>query len=321
MFTNQISTTHTATMAVVNRRHSSCMFHSIIVLIAAVSSTIVMEQVESFPIASLPKTRTMKMNPHDGMTKQKQTKTATLTTAFLYIDPESPQTSSGIPASQQPQKKTKEQQEQEQKQLSKNLSQPHSIQQHSARTSSSSLSSSSTGTSRRGRQVQKQQNVIAINNAQDYQSTVLQQTDRIVVVRYHSSYCKACQQIAVAYGRLAKQYSPKGVKFVDIAMDAPPAAAAKSSSTNTVTAAPTNNNNVDSTSSSQEHFVDNPPPGVPFGRIYFKGTGLVEEIPIARRHFSKFKKVLGWYVKSECDIPDDFFENPHETYDNENLIL
>jgi len=271
-----------------NSRSFNCSYACSQLLILFISSVLFVEQVQSFSIVpssfhtgrgTIPR-RSNQYQLQQSQTKKTSSSSSSSTTAFFYIDPESPQAQpSGIPKS--PPKEP----------LKKNHSQPHSIQQHSQRSSPS----------RRRRQVKPQQNVVAIHHAQDYENTVLQQTDRIVVVRYHSSYCKACQQIAVAYGRLAKHYSPKGVKFVDIAMDAPsPEATA---------------------SSSPVEFIKDPPPGVPFGRIYFKGSGLVEEIPIARRHFSKFKKVLGWYVKSECEIPEDFFENPHISYENENLIL
>jgi len=290
-----MSASKTSTMAMNRRTLNYCSYACSPILILFLSSILFVEQVESFSIVPSSfhtgrGTIPHRSNQYQLQQSQSQTKktssASSSTTAFFYIDPESPQAQpSGIPKAPPSPPPPKEQPPK------KNHSQPHSIQQHSQRSSSS----------RRRRQVKPQQNVVAIHHKQDYENIVLQQTDRIVVVRYHSSYCKACQQISVAYGRLAKQYSPKGVKFVDIAMDAPsPEAKA---------------------SSSPIDFIKDPPPGVPFGRIYFQGSGLVEEIPIARRHFSKFKKVLGWYVKSECEIPEDFFENPHVSYENENLIL
>jgi hypothetical protein len=62
-------------------------------------------------------------------------------------------------------------------------------------------------------------------------------------------------------------------------------------------------------------------PGVPFGQIYLPEIGLVEELLMSRRHMAKFRKILGWYVNEICEIPEEFFENPHQMDDNENLIL
>jgi thiol-disulfide isomerase/thioredoxin len=134
--------------------------------------------------------------------------------------------------------------------------------------------------------------VHSVNTFDEYESVVRDETERIVVVRFHAPYCKACQAIRVAYDRLVKQSSPDVVKFVDVSI-------------------------TEKNSLGEQLEI----PGVPFGQIYLPGIGLVEELLMSRRHMAKFRKVLGWYVDEKCEIPEEFFENPHQMDDNENLIL
>lgn len=148
------------------------------------------------------------------------------------------------------------------------------------------------GTSPSRQLVEQKELISAVNTLAEFNSVVREERERIVVVRFHATYCKACQAIRVAYERLVKQSPENIVKFVDVSI--------------------TNKSNL-----GEELGV----PGVPFGHIYVPGAGLVEELLMSRRHMAKFKKVLGWYVNEICDIPEEFFENPHQMGENENLIL
>lgn len=144
------------------------------------------------------------------------------------------------------------------------------------------------------RQIQKKEEVVhSVSTLDEYETAVRDETERIVVVRFHAPYCKACQAIRVAYDRLVKQSNPDAVKFVDVSI--------------------TEKNVL----LGEQLRI----PGVPFGQIYLPGIGLVEELLMSRRHMAKFRKVLGWYVNEQCEIPEEFYENPHEMDDNENLIL
>jgi thioredoxin 1 len=143
---------------------------------------------------------------------------------------------------------------------------------------------------RPSRKIQPKKVVQAVSTLDDFNNVVLNERDRIVVVRFHATYCKACEAIRVAYDRLAKR-NPD-VKFVDVSIS-------------------------DKNNLSEKLGI----PGVPFGQIYVPGAGLVEGLPMSRRHMAKFKKTLNWYVKGRCDVPEEFFENPHQMYENENLIL
>lgn len=148
----------------------------------------------------------------------------------------------------------------------------------------------------RPQQIRPKDLIQHVDTMDEFNSVVLQRNDdddSIVVVRFHSPYCKACQATHVAYDRLVQRNAKKNVKFVDVSL-------------------------TDKNGDIREKLGIE---GVPFAHIYVPDNGLVEELPMSRRHMAKFKKTLGWYVKGECDVPDDFFENPHQPFENENLIL
>uniref|UniRef100_A0A7R9Z997 Thioredoxin domain-containing protein n=1 Tax=Pseudictyota dubia TaxID=2749911 RepID=A0A7R9Z997_9STRA len=152
---------------------------------------------------------------------------------------------------------------------------------------------------------QKKAHLHPVTSPAQYDSEVLGTAGKntIVVVRFHAPYCKACKMIKFAYDRFAQKTvsstNPANiytVKFVDVEI------------------------------LDQNDFPDLDVPATPYGMIYhptLDGLGLqvVERAPIARRQFSKFKKILNCYRKGMCEMPDEFFTNPHNMFEDENLIL
>jgi len=143
-----------------------------------------------------------------------------------------------------------------------------------------------------------------VNSPDEYKAEVYGAagTDTIVVVRFHAPYCKACKMIAFAYERFAKKMADSTnpanlhrVKFVDVEI------------------------------LDRNDYPDLDVPATPYGMIYHPtpdgGLEMVEKAAIARRQFSKFKKVLNWYRKGMCEMPEEFFTNPHYVFEDENLIL
>lgn len=49
-------------------------------------------------------------------------------------------------------------------------------------------------------------------------------------------------------------------------------------------------------------------PSVPYGHIYHPEAGLVEEKKINKRVFGEFAEALGWYVRGECELPEEEVE-------------
>jgi len=162
----------------------------------------------------------------------------------------------------------------------------------SARSVDSDQSQAASPSRRRRRQQPAPTHTIAVESPEEFDAQVRSEGDKLVVVRFHSPYCPACKSISVSYDRLVKT-SPPNIKFVDV------------------------------TVMDRNDLIPYglEVPATPYGQIWFPGAGLVEASAIPRRQFSKFKKILKWYATGECEIPEEFFTNPHNDYDLENLIL
>ena len=52
-------------------------------------------------------------------------------------------------------------------------------------------------------------------------------------------------------------------------------------------------------------------PSLPYGHIYHPHGGLVEELKINRKHFSKFAKIVHSYAQTTCDLIDGETKNPY----------
>ena len=60
-------------------------------------------------------------------------------------------------------------------------------------------------------------------------------------------------------------------------------------------------------------------PSLPYGHIYHPSGGLVEELKINRKHFSKFAKVVHSYAQTTCDLIDGETTNPYPDPDEESV--
>lgn len=117
-------------------------------------------------------------------------------------------------------------------------------------------------------------NLIKIQTLNEYKDMICKNKDRIVVVRFYATWCKACKAIAPSYYRLATTY--KDALFVDVPVT------------------PENAN------LHQGLGV----PSLPFGHIYHPTGGLVEELKIAKKNFPKFARVLKYYLDGKCDVEE-----------------
>lgn len=136
--------------------------------------------------------------------------------------------------------------------------------------------------------VQTKEYLHQVFNPQEFDQQVMEEHDsQLVVVRFISPYCKACQSIQVAYERLAKSLQANNnVKFVDVHMR------------------------------DRSEFPQLDIPATPYAQIYHHlpqssaVVSLVEHAPISRRHLSAFRQVLKTYVDGVVDLPDEFFADP-----------
>jgi len=115
-----------------------------------------------------------------------------------------------------------------------------------------------------------------IDNIQDYKSVVVDEEDKIVVVRFHASWCRSCKTSEMAFKRIANEY-PSDVKFVQVPL-------------------------TKDTAYLQEGLGV---PSIPFAHIYHPNAGLVEELKISKPHLKVFSDSLNSYVVGSCELPDN----------------
>merc|ERR1712151_535549 len=129
------------------------------------------------------------------------------------------------------------------------------------------------------RRKRKREEVVqTVSTLEEYKEAVADETEKIVVVRFYASWCKACQAIKPEYYRLAKQLEEQGtnVKFVEV---------------------PLTQNNA---------FLHQGlgVPSIPYGHIYHPSVGLVEEQSVSKKNFRTFKTKLNSYIIGSCDVDD-----------------
>ena len=115
-------------------------------------------------------------------------------------------------------------------------------------------------------------NVVTVNTLQEYKTVVGDETSRLVAVRFHATYCRACMAVAPHFYKLAK-LNPD-IVFVDV---------------------PVNESNA---SLHQGLGV----PSLPYGHIYHPQSGLVEEMKLTRKDIPEFREKLKSYTDGLCEV-------------------
>lgn len=115
-----------------------------------------------------------------------------------------------------------------------------------------------------------------IDTIQDYKKEVVDEEDRIVVVRFFAPWCKSCKAAHPHFKKLVSRHSPN-VKFVEVPLTKETAYIHEGLGV----------------------------PSVPFGHIYHPDAGLVEELKINKRVIGEFRDALASYVNGSCALPLD----------------
>jgi thiol-disulfide isomerase/thioredoxin len=116
--------------------------------------------------------------------------------------------------------------------------------------------------------------VTEVSNLIDYKREVVDCEEKVVVVKFYSSFCRTCKAMSPLYKKIANQYSDNpSVKFVQVPVTAENAVLHQGLGV----------------------------PSVPFGHIYVKGAGLVEELKLKKQDFAHFQKTLESYVEGSCN--------------------
>lgn len=125
---------------------------------------------------------------------------------------------------------------------------------------------------------QKNPDVITVMTMEDYKRVVVDEPDRLVVVRFHASWCKSCKASYPYFLRMVAKHGLSGkVLFVDAPLTKETAFLHEGLGV----------------------------PTVPFGHVYHPAAGLVEERKLNKKVFRDFETAVDSYVRGSCDLPMD----------------
>jgi len=132
-------------------------------------------------------------------------------------------------------------------------------------------------------------NIKMVETLQEYKAVVGDEREKIIVVRFFATWCKACRAIQGPFYRLARAYPD--VIFVEVPVSEKNAALHQGLGV----------------------------PSLPFAHIYHPEGGLCEELRISRKFFPQLTLALGHYVTGSCDFldGDDALTNPFATQEEE----
>jgi thiol-disulfide isomerase/thioredoxin len=112
--------------------------------------------------------------------------------------------------------------------------------------------------------------ITEVSTLEEYKREVIECEEELVVVKFYSSYCRSCKNMAPLFRRLANKWHGDGrVKFVQVPV-------------------------------TKENAVLHQGlriPSVPYGHIYHKEGGLVEEHKINKKEFEFFSELLDSYLE------------------------
>jgi len=131
--------------------------------------------------------------------------------------------------------------------------------------------------------LQGELNVKMVTTLDQFKNLLVEEKDRMVVVRWYATWCRACAAVKPKFYRLANAYrSRTDIVFVEV---------------------PVTEQNADL---HQGLGV----PTLPFSHIYYPGSGLTEELKMVKPHFKRFEETVRWYASGSCDVPDGDSSNP-----------
>ena len=147
-----------------------------------------------------------------------------------------------------------------------------SLEPPKARPEDSSLAAASSPTVSTTRPRQKTRatgnpHVLSIETLSDFQTVVGEEKDRLVVVRFHATYCRACKAVTPLYHHLARQHSDL-VQFVDVPVTQANAVLHRGMGV----------------------------PSLPYVHLYHPTNGLVEEGKLTRKELKEFADTLQGHV-------------------------
>mmetsp|Transcript_4682 Transcript_4682/g.7099 ORF Transcript_4682/g.7099 Transcript_4682/m.7099 type:complete len:234 (-) Transcript_4682:189-890(-) len=117
---------------------------------------------------------------------------------------------------------------------------------------------------------------LTVDNIQDYKAEVVDEKERLVVVRFYASWCRSCKASEPLFKKLMNTHSPD-LKFVQVPLTKETAYLHEGLGV----------------------------PSFPFAHIYHPDAGLVEEMKISKPYFREFKDCLNSYAVGSCELAYD----------------
>lgn len=124
-------------------------------------------------------------------------------------------------------------------------------------------------------------NMMDIDNLADFKRYVLDEPDRLTLVRFHAPFCRACKAMAPQLDRFARLHPH--VNVVQIAW---------------------NKQSVETTQLIRALGVNK----VPHGQLYVPRVGLVEEANLGKQYFGDVGRIVDTYQNGVCELPEDVNE-------------
>lgn len=121
---------------------------------------------------------------------------------------------------------------------------------------------------------QRPTNLKLVHTLEEYKEVLDEHKDKMVVVRFFATWCKACKAIQPSYYRMASLYPH--IIFLEV---------------------PVTNDNVNLHQGLEV-------PSLPYGHIYYPNAGLVEEMKISKKYFHNLVKCVRWYDAGECELSE-----------------
>mmetsp|Transcript_21471 Transcript_21471/g.28242 ORF Transcript_21471/g.28242 Transcript_21471/m.28242 type:complete len:208 (-) Transcript_21471:294-917(-) len=119
--------------------------------------------------------------------------------------------------------------------------------------------------------------VLRVESIEEYKNLVVDEKERITVVRFYAKWCKMCRASEPFFYKLAADFhAAHKVNFVEVPL------------------------NKRTTVLHQALGV----PSLPWTHIYHPDAGLVEERTVNKKHIDEVRQCLRCYVYGECDLDD-----------------
>lgn len=126
----------------------------------------------------------------------------------------------------------------------------------------------------------RQNEIQLIDNIHDYKEIVVEERNKIVVVRFVADWCRSCKAMKIVFNKVVKKSGAK-VKFIEVPL-----------------------------TKETEYLLNGlGVKSVPFAHIYHPDVGLVEEMKISKPHFAKFVKKLNSYIVGSCNLSEGEIDN------------